>query len=115
VEGQNGIPRLEGMDRSGERQKNKKNAANGADIGVRWSGWKVAVSERVMVPNYSGGGVPKYSAEWWKRASISLAQQDTTNENLPPTARTAPHLDQHGLTKNEHSRFAQERRPRLPG
>jgi hypothetical protein len=98
-----------------ERQKSKKNAANGADIDVRWSGWKVAVSERVMVPNYSGGGVPKYSAEWWKRARISLAQQNTTNENLPPTARTAPHLDQHGLTKNEHSRFAQERRPRLPG
>ena len=64
-----------------------------------------------MVPNYSGGGVPKYSAEWWKRASISLAAQNTTNENLPPTARTALHLHQHGLTKNEHSRFAQERLP----
>jgi hypothetical protein len=106
--------RLEGMDRSGGAKK-QKIAAKGADIDVRWSGWKVAVSWRVMVPNYSGGGVPKYSAEWWKRASISLAQQNTTNENLPPTARTAPHLDQHGLTKNEHSRFAQERRLRLPG
>jgi hypothetical protein len=46
---------------------------------------EVPVSEGVMVQKSQGGGVPKYSAEWWKRVTASLREETTTDEHLPPS------------------------------
>jgi hypothetical protein len=58
-----------------------------------------------MVSQYSGSGVPKYSAEWWKRVSASLHEERTVNEHIPPsTARTSWEFDEQ--TKNDVTQFS---------
>ena len=51
----------------------------------------MALSEAGIVGKYSVGGVPKYSAEWWKRVSNFLGgERMQRNEHLPPSLRWIP-------------------------
>jgi hypothetical protein len=53
-----------------------------------------------MVPKYSGGMVPKYSAKWWRRVSISLDEGSKEDEHLPLSTASTSDFDEYGPRKN---------------
>ena len=77
---------------------------------------ETAGSEGVMVPKNVGGMVPKYSAEWWKRAANFLGEERTTDEHLPPpTAGTSLDFDEQGRSKTGGGHLPNGYRHHLPG